>query len=310
VRGALPIRRRSRRLPVLAAAAVAAAVATTFVAPWALGPGVADPAAAEVLVRAADAVAAEPVGRPGQFWEVETRGTSLSYSPGVGGGEAAVLVEQDGTAWLPVGDANTRWERSRSFPLRALTGNLTPEELRLMAPVAGSTTKTVVAGRYPAGWQTPTDAWLAALPRDPARLRDKLYADTRGQGRSPDGEVVVAVADVLRSGRVPADLRASLYRVLTTVPGVRITATRATVLGRPGIALGRLETVDGRRQEIVVDPLTGQFVGERYVDEQKGWVTETTVRRTLVDRVPAAVVSGAQLWRCQVNPDGGIDCQK
>ena len=45
-------------------------------------------------------------------------------------------------------------------------------------------------------------------------------------GSSVDGEVIVYVADVLRSGLVPADLRAALFQVLKAVPGADVTETR------------------------------------------------------------------------------------
>jgi len=43
-----------------------------------------------------------------------------------------------------------------------------------------------------------------------------------------DGEVIVYVADVLRSGLVPADLRAALFQVLKAVPGVDVSETRVS----------------------------------------------------------------------------------
>lgn len=308
VRATLPIRRRRpRRTLALSGLAVAATVAATFAVPWLAGPGAADAAAADVLVRAADAVAAEPVARPGQFWQVRTETTQITYSYDQADRESVYLYAGDQTQWLPVGDANTTWTDSGSTVIRVLKGPLTLDQLRATLPPGRSTSRTEVTGRLPAGWQSPTDEWLAALPRDVERLRDKLYADTRGHGKSHDGEVLVYVADVLRSGRVPADLRAALYRVLSTVPGVRITATAVTVLGRPGIALGRLEQVDGIRQEIVIDQRTGQFVGERQTTPE-GWVTEATVRRTLVDQVPATIRSRAEVTSCRVAADGAVNC--
>ena len=68
----------------------------------------------------------------------------------------------------------------------------------------------------PATWQVPTPAWLAALPRDTDALRARMYADAAGHGPSTDAEVLVIAADVMRSGLVPADLRAAVFRVLRT----------------------------------------------------------------------------------------------
>jgi RNA polymerase sigma-70 factor (ECF subfamily) len=49
------------------------------------------------------------------------------------------------------------------------------------------------------------------------------------------------IGDLLRTGLVPADLRASLYKAAALIPGVTITDTQATLDGRTGIATGRVE---------------------------------------------------------------------
>ncbi len=150
-------------------------------------------------------------------------------------------------------------------------------------------------------WQEPTQAWLAGLPRDPDQLRDQLYKDTSGRGRSHDGEVLVNIADALRSGVVPAGLRAALFRVLETVPGVDIVQRHAD--GQ--ISIGRLETRDGQREEIIIDPATGIYVGERTLQVQEfgsipaGTVIEDVdVTTTLVDQIPQQVRDHAELWTC------------
>jgi RNA polymerase sigma-70 factor (ECF subfamily) len=165
-------------------------------------------------------------------------------------------------------------------------------------------------------WQAPSPAWLASLPRDPGALRDRLYADTAGHGRSVDGEAFVYVADLLRSGVVPADLRAALYRVLATVPGVEITSSRAAIGHATGVGLGYLEALDGTRQEIVVDPADGDLIGERYVATTAldgipaGTVIGTTTwTRTLVDVVPASVRAAVVDQNCTASADGGVSCE-
>ncbi|HWM06305.1 MAG TPA: CU044_5270 family protein [Actinophytocola sp.] len=112
-------------------------------------------------------------------------------------------------------------------------------------------------------WQTPNQVFLAALPRDPDELHDRLRDDTEGRGSSPDQEMLVYTADVLRSGLVPADLRASLYRVLARVPDVEVIERVANLDGRKGIAFG----VAGpdTRHDVIIDPGTGQFIGERQI---------------------------------------------
>jgi hypothetical protein len=141
----------------------------------------------------------------------------------------------------------------------------------------------------PGSWQVPDQEFLAALPRDTQALFDRLRAETDGRGQDPDLEMVVYVADVLRTGQVPADLRAALYRALAKVPGLDITEQVANLDGVAGTAYGI--SAHGMRHDVIVDPATGQFIGERQVTEEgfdripAGTVTEYTSVTTAV--VPA-----------------------
>jgi hypothetical protein len=112
----------------------------------------------------------------------------------------------------------------------------------------------------PGGWQRPNPRWLAGLPRDPQQLYDRLRADAPRNSRG-DAEVLVYAADALRSGLVPADLRAALYRALAKLPGLEITDQQANLDGRVGIAYAMRD--GNTRQEIIIDPATGEFIGER-----------------------------------------------
>jgi hypothetical protein len=62
---------------------------------------------------------------------------------------------------------------------------------------------------------------------------------------------------------LPSDVRSSLYRALALVPGLEITDRAANLDGRIGIAYGMAD--DTTREEIIVDPGTGEFIGERDV---------------------------------------------
>ncbi|MFG6444456.1 CU044_5270 family protein [Microbacterium sp. P07] len=132
-----------------------------------------------------------------------------------------------------------------------------------------------------------------ALPRDPRLLLERIYQLNGSSGQSRDGQVLVWIADTLRSGIVPADLRAAIYQAAALIPGVTITEQEATLNGTTGIAIGRLETASNRRQDIIIDPATGGFIGERYVQLDgaggfppgtvTGWTAVTTV---VVDSPP------------------------
>jgi hypothetical protein len=132
-------------------------------------------------------------------------------------------------------------------------------------------------------WQEPNKEFMASLPRDPHALYDRLHKDTAGSGHGPTSAMLVYVSDILRSGLVPADLRAALYRALALAPRLEITEKVANLDGRKGIAFG--VTVDHERQEVIIDPATGQFIGEREM-ETNGTVDEyTSMTTTVVDHI-------------------------
>ena len=104
---------------------------------------------------------------------------------------------------------------------------------------------------------------------------------------------MVYIADLLRTGLIPADLRAALYKAAALIPGVTVTDNQATLRGQTGVAIGRVEDVSHMRQDIIIDPLTGQLIGERSVLTEgtgdipagtvAGW---TTIRTRVVDSAP------------------------
>ncbi|MCT2582592.1 CU044_5270 family protein [Actinophytocola gossypii] len=116
------------------------------------------------------------------------------------------------------------------------------------------------------GWQEPDAEFMAELPRDQEELYHRLRDDTDGRGPDPDLEMLVYVADLLRSGLVPADLRAALYRTLGLVPGLEVTEKVANLDGHEGVAYGI--SAAGVRHDIIIDPATGRFLGEREITEE------------------------------------------
>lgn len=134
------------------------------------------------------------------------------------------------------------------------------------------------------------------LPLEPGELREEIYRLSAGQGSSPDGQALVWIADTLRGGTVPAEYRAAMYQAAALIPGVTITDEQATLNGTTGIAIGRDETNNGMRDEIIIDPATGQFIGERRVALEGygavaagttvGWTAVTT---EIVDAAPTDV---------------------
>ena len=309
------------RTPYLRRTGVRVAIAATAAAAVLVLPvvslrsgGAASPAAAAVLSRAASIGATDAIARGDQWFEVTTRGTRLTLTQSVeSGGASAYLVPVTRVEWIAVDGSRPSWVRETGGAPRLVAGAPSPDSL---VPVDSTSTSNVAPDELRGSWQAPSPDFLAAVPRDVDALRDRLYADTAGQGSSADGEVLVAVADVLRSGLVPADLRSALYRVLETVPGVEVTTASVAVGGATGVGLGRLEAVNGIRQEIVIDPTTGQVLAEREIAVREvdgipaGTVIgQTTVTRAVVDAVPASVRATARHDDCTVQPDGGVTCR-
>ncbi|MFE0026853.1 CU044_5270 family protein [Amycolatopsis sp. NPDC059021] len=120
-----------------------------------------------------------------------------------------------------------------------------------------------IVGRSADEWGAPTKRQLDELPRDPQQLYDLMAADLSVVNKPKLGGVLDIATRLLKTGAVPADLEESLYRAVAKIPGLKVTEQVANLDGRTGVALG-VDPVDGTfRREIIVDPATGEFIGER-----------------------------------------------
>ena len=272
---ALPVEpgRSRRRWGWWAAAVstVAAVAATLLVLQLVRQDALPSAAAAARLNAAADNISSvDPRLSPGQYRYIATHAWWM-----VGMDKYSYLGENLIETWVPV-DERQPWlmRREATGARKWVVG--TEEEARADGMPVDETTpwedqqapcgdwNAENEGRKPctqeAGWQTPNTAFLASLPRDPQELYDRLLDDVGDRG---EAHIVTYVADVLRSGLVPADLRAALYRALGKVPGLEITEETANLDGQKGTAFGIVE--DGQRHDVIIDPATGQFIGERQI---------------------------------------------
>ncbi|MFB9495829.1 CU044_5270 family protein [Saccharothrix mutabilis subsp. capreolus] len=235
--------------------------------------------AAEVLDLAAAHVtdARDPVLSPGQYRYTRTRDWALAVDDR-GDQKFRHLYEGVSETWRPQ-DWRAEWvsrytvtgkrqwvegteeaaraagvhlDEPRTTERRAPCGDFVPElgESGPCANVAGS-------------WRHPTEAFLDTLPRDPAELHRQL--DQAAQD-VPGGPLAVA-ADVLATAWVPEDLRAALYQALAKLPDLTVSDRAANLDGRVGVALRAGAGPQAR--EIVVDPSTGRFIGERVISTQE-----------------------------------------
>lgn len=140
---------------------------------------------------------------------------------------------------------------------------------------------------------TTSNAQLTDFPADPDRLLARIYADTRGQGNSADGQAFTTIGDLLRESLMPPEKVAALYRAAAKIPGVVLVPDAVDAAGRHGVAVARVEL--GERTEWIFDQDTSDYLGERsYLVEdtdggrnKKGMLTATTavLQRAVVDRV-------------------------
>lgn len=304
-----PIRFRRRVLIASAAATllVGGIVVADVVRPG--GPG-ATAEAAEVLNDAAVATirTSDPVVGPGQYLKIETTeltgggmraadGSDMSWQETTGG-QVYVPADREGE-WV--------WNREERVPLESSS--------EAAKAAAAEIRKRNASSLWPEGQPRPVGIQRApggafygneptviigtplkdagSLPRDPRALLDIIYERTKGAGKSPEAEAFVTIADGLRTGVVPADLRAALYMAAGLIPGVIVGDRQATVDGRTGIAIGVPSPDGGTRTDIIIDPTSGLVIGEQdvllkdYPGSPAGTVsTWTSVKTSVVNAAP------------------------
>lgn len=267
-----PSGERARRRPVrrwLAAAAAVAVLAAGGVMAQTMLFSTATAAAQEALTGAADiaARAEDPVLSPTQYRYVATHAWWMRTT-GNDDKNFSFLNENLIEVWIPA-DPNGEWLQRRGE-----TGNRkwvvgTEAEARAAGVLIEESPwpeQRAKGGEFTEGapehgnWQFPKPEFLAGLPTDPEQLYDRLREDSGG-----GMQALVYAADALRTGLMPAAARANLLRALTYLPGLDVTDDAADLDGHKGVALGLSE--DGERQEIILDPRTGEVIGERKVSD-------------------------------------------
>lgn len=276
-------------------------------------------AAAMTLNRAAAAAIHEqdPVLEPGQYlysdvdswWSMTYLGTNTTRAQFVYIGQYVVetwvpanrndqwmqrLTQTNNRHWIMGTEAAAKaagidltagpWPKGTSVHV-APCGNFVPQRGK----------KPSCADGLGGAWSNPTPDWLAGLPTSPQAMLDRLRHDTAVSGPGQDDRILATASDALRTGLVPAKTRAVLYQALALLPELKITDKVANVDGRTGVALGIDNQRDGYTQEFIVDPATGQFIGERQVTTRAGsgipagTVMEyTAVSASVVDAMGAA----------------------
>lgn len=261
------IRSRRRRVGTIAAgiAAVAASVLVVANIAGVTGPGGASAQATEVLESAAlAAIGAEDlVVTDGQYLLVETDSEyMMSASTDEAnpiGTEVGVAYPEHWEVYIPsAADGQATWVREYGEPVRfygegaeAYAATVPVRETEIQRAAGGKLHNVLSAGL------------IADLPRDGEALYAYFDAEYAGGGASRQEDTFGRITDMLRAGNVPSDLRAAGYEAITMIEGVEVTEKVANLNGQSGIAIGRHEPSRDYRHDIIIDPETGRFIGER-----------------------------------------------
>lgn len=238
----------------------------------------------------------DPVVRAGQYRQVVFRSVHEIES----GPQTLISIREDRTTWIPA-DVTDSWTEVR-YPTTAAGGAWGPGAVdaaaayRRRAAADRAEVLHGAGGAFFGADSTFAPAAVEALPRDPARLLARIRRDVGETGWSHDGAAFQRITELLSSGVAPAPVRAALYRAAALIPGVELVAHATTLDGTEGVAIGRTEPRSGLRLDLIVDPDTGQLIGERTVTTRRvpddplpagtttSWSSTTT---TVVDQVPA-----------------------
>ena len=109
---------------------------------------------------------------------------------------------------------------------------------------------------------------IRALPEDSDALGQELRSALERQGNpDPDTQLFACVGDLLRFSPATPAVRAALYQVMATVPGVTLNGEATDATGRPAVLVERRQSPDSGPHSYVVgyliDPGTGALLEER-----------------------------------------------
>lgn len=251
----------------------------------------------------------DPPVEPGQYRRVETTSHGMATATVESGTYTVFREATTDVMYIPAdpGDASDLWywdQRREGQEGQVLNADDLPADVvQAFDPVGHGDAGTVLEAPQGRWYGSPaqfTAEDLDALPRDPQALMEHIHRVKAGQSASEDEQVFTFITDAMRTGLVDAELRAVFYKTLLLVPGVDVTASSVTVDGHSGVAIGRWESVRSERQEVIIDPTTGAWIGERTVATQDmdgitaGTVLQSaTCTTVVVDQVPADVIAAA-----------------
>jgi hypothetical protein len=291
--------RHPKRTILVAAAGAGVLVVATAVAAVSLSPsghttppgvgGHAQPTAAQLLAKIADAAARQPtpVVRDSQYEYIKSVSVSeeivgILKSPG---GKRVMGKPTVSQSWGSVSDV-CRPGLARSNPP---TGpGSSPDQ---WSTGKGPGVKCPSIG----GLNDPTYRLLQTLPTNPRTLLNLIYTTEKGHGPSPDQEAYTTIGDLLRDQIAPPRVSAALYRAAALIPGVTVVPDAVNAAGKHGVAVVFMDlgahNVRDLGEEWIFDRTTSQMIGESTVYKGKVTSASAILQSGFVDRlgeVPAA----------------------
>ena len=256
--------------------------------------------AVEVLTNAATATiqASDPVLNPGQYLKVETRELTSASSASA----QTSWQETTGSQLYIPSDVTDEWILNREPRVPTESAPEAVKEAARLRPTVDPRTEAAMVGvfRAPGGAFTDNEYTIlgapltdtSELPRDPRKLLDLIYERTSDR-KDPDIKAFEAILEALRTGVIPADLRAAFYQAAALIPGVDVGDEKVTVDGRTGIAISMPGPNGISRNDLVIDPASGLVIGEQIiiVQDYNGVPAGTveswrSVRTSVVDFAP------------------------
>jgi RNA polymerase sigma-70 factor (ECF subfamily) len=273
-----PLRRYRTALVTAAAVVTAGALVATGVGvTHLLGP---ESAAAATLHDAARAATAAP-DAPGAATRVTVRELALGYATSDGEHyDEGYLFPTTTVTWIPRDVSGTWTRESWSEPATRIYGGRAARDAAqrdyatsahrddpVRDRAAGGAFGNGELGGTPAGTLTPAD--IATLPRDADALVRRVEAAPRAKGATDAEHVFDTLADFLRTGLVPDDLRGAVFDALADLPGIVVTDDQASLDGRHGTAIGLTASGGTDRREVIVNRVTGDYLGERTLQTER-----------------------------------------